>query len=148
MGALARQYKPHDLLPVSNYDSGLNTTRIMKILLVGLGGMAGSMLRYAVSMALLPWCLRVGFPVGTLTVNVAGGLLIGILAGLCREQVWFYLLAIGFCGGFTTFSAFSLEVVEMFRAGNVAGGALYIISSLVMSVAAVIGGIYIATKLR
>lgn len=81
------------------------------ILLVGLGGGVGSMLRYLCQRA-----LNLSFPYGTLIVNIAGCLLIGVLWGLFSKQVdeqRRLLLVTGFCGGFTTFSSFTYEGVEM-----------------------------------
>ena len=84
-------------------------------LLVGAGGALGSMLRYAIS-------LLIGaraFPFATLTVNIAGSLLIGILLGLSVKNsisdFGWKLLAVGICGGFTTFSALSLEGFKLLQ---------------------------------
>ncbi len=82
---------------------------INNFLLVGAGGAIGSMARYATA-------LLIGarmFPFATLTVNVAGSFIIGVLLGLSMksnisDNTWKFL-AVGVCGGFTTFSAFSLE---------------------------------------
>jgi fluoride exporter len=88
---------------------------IKNILLVGLGGAAGSMLRFAVQRyANVP-----GIPYGTLIVNLTGCFLIGILWGLLSKnfitQATGILLMTGFCGGFTTFSAFTYEGVQMMQ---------------------------------
>ena len=121
----------------------------MKVLmLIGIGGFAGSVLRYVLSMAMLPLYLRTGFPSGTLAVNVAGSLLIGVMASLLKQDAWYYLGAVGFCGGFTTFSTFSLEMVNMFKAGNTTGAVLYILLSLALSAAAAVGGLWIGAKFR
>jgi fluoride exporter len=88
---------------------------IKSLLLVGLGGAAGSMLRFAVQRyANIP-----GFPYGTLIVNLAGCFLIGIFWGLLSKNfitpVSALLLMTGFCGGFTTFSALTYEGVQMMQ---------------------------------
>ena len=92
-----------------------NTTSpmIKSLLLVGLGGAAGSMLRFA--------CQRFAnvpaFPYGTLLINITGCFLIGLLWGFFQkhsvQETWKLILMTGFCGGFTTFSAFTYEGVQM-----------------------------------
>ena len=89
---------------------------MIKILLVGLGGMVGSICRYLVS----GWVSSPWLPVGTLTVNVVGCLLIGFLFGLSEIRDLFssstrLLLMVGLLGGFTTFSTFGLETVNLMR---------------------------------
>lgn len=86
---------------------------IKDFLLVGLGGALGSMLRFGLSFLMKPVNL---FPVATFSINCIGSFLIGIIAGLAiRESQpgWYLLLATGICGGFTTFSAFSLEGMQL-----------------------------------
>lgn len=114
-------------------------------ILVFLGGGIGSVLRLAVyrlAGALLP----AQFPYGTLIVNVAGGVAVGALAG------WFtargtvssatsLLLLTGLLGGFTTFSAFSLEAVTLWQRGAQSAAALYVLASLSLSIAATIAGL-------
>lgn len=84
------------------------------LLLVGLGGAAGSMLRYVVSLVGLA-LFGAGFPWGTLAVNVVGSSVIGVLAGLGMQGGMRNLLVPGFLGGFTTFSAFSLETTVLWE---------------------------------
>lgn len=84
------------------------------LLLVGLGGAAGSMLRYVVSLVGLA-LFGAGFPWGTLAVNVVGSGVIGVLAGLGMQGGMRNLLVPGFLGGFTTFSAFSLETTVLWE---------------------------------
>lgn len=83
-------------------------------LAVALGGALGSMARYAVRLAFVP---ATGFPWWTLLVNVLGGLLIGLLAGWGRDwpEALRVGLLVGVLGGFTTFSAFSLETISLLR---------------------------------
>ena len=108
-------------------------TNMKALLLVGAGGFAGSALRYLISRLMLPWAVSSGFPFSTLTVNVAGSLLIGALMGLGLSGGWALLCIVGFCGGFTTFSTFSLETVTLLRAGSYLPAALYMWSSMVLS---------------
>lgn len=112
---------------------------------VALGGAAGSVCRYLVSLG----AVGLGFSSvwGTLTVNAAGGLAIGFLAELfVRETISPLLrplLITGFLGGFTTFSAFSLEVLTLSRE-SLGMAALYAAASVVLSVKACLGGILLA----
>ncbi|HNW87364.1 MAG TPA: fluoride efflux transporter CrcB [Candidatus Limiplasma sp.] len=111
--------------------------------LVGLGGFIGSVCRYFLS--LLPYSEKTGFPVITLAINVLGALLIGILAGLSMrvqgiDPRLLTFLRVGFCGGFTTFSTFALEISGLMDAGRGWAGAGYVILSLVLGVAAVFAG--------
>lgn len=84
---------------------------IYKLALVGLGGGAGSILRF-----LLQRAFNASFPYGTFIVNIAGCLLIGLLWGIGKSygsETGRLLLVTGFCGGFTTFSAFTQESVQL-----------------------------------
>ncbi|MBD0273539.1 MAG: CrcB family protein [Acetobacteraceae bacterium] len=87
---------------------------VMAVLLVGLGGAAGSILRYLVSAAAHA-ALGVGFPWGTLAVNAIGSAAIGALASLGLQHHERLLLVTGLLGGFTTFSAFSLETALLWQ---------------------------------
>jgi fluoride exporter len=93
---------------------------MQNLLLVGLGGAVGSMLRAGLAMAWpAPWA--------TLGVNLVGSLAIGLLAArlLPGDAAW-WLLATGLLGGFTTFSAFTLDAVRLVEAGRPAGALLYV----------------------
>lgn len=117
-----------------------------QLLLVFLGGGAGSALRFLISKSLNQATI---LPLGTLFVNVAGSLLIGIILGMgYRQQVLstnhILLLATGFCGGFTTFSAFAYENQFFLKSGDLMSFGLYTISSIILGIGAVFGGIYLA----
>ncbi len=108
-----------------------------ELLFVGLGGAAGSMLRWVVGRL-----FNAGFPWGTLTVNIVGCLVVGVLLGLVERgqlssPALRILLVAGFCGGFTTFSAFMGENLSMLRAGEFLSFALYAIGSIILGLAAV-----------
>ena len=100
--------------------------------LVGLGGALGSNARYWLGLwfRTQPW--TTSFHWGTFTINVSGSLLLGIVAVLFRDRAGsgFLLLGTGFCGGYTTFSTFSLEVTEALRAGRWDIAAAYVFSSV------------------
>ena len=116
--------------------------------LVAFGGAIGAASRHLVNLAALR-LLGPGFPAGTLTVNVVGGLLMGLLAGyfaLRHEgggQAMRLFLATGVLGGFTTFSAFSLDAVLLWERGDVAAATGYVLLSVVLSIGALLVGLAI-----
>lgn len=88
------------------------------LLLVGIGGGVGCMARYGLSTAINKWHSN-PFPFATLAINLTGCFLIGLLYGMGSRALWaqgdgWLVLATGFCGGFTTFSAFALENNNLF----------------------------------
>jgi CrcB protein len=118
------------------------------ILLVMLGGAFGSGARYLVSRATLN-AFGTGFPWGTLAVNLIGGLVMGLLAGsLTRfgdnSEPWRLLIGVGVLGGFTTFSAFSLDTVQLIERGDWGLGLGYVLASVLGSVAALAIGLNVS----
>lgn len=118
---------------------------LTNILLVGLGGGIGSMLRYTTAL-LIPSRL---FPYATLTVNIVGCFIIGLVMALSARnehfaQTWKLFLATGICGGFTTFSAFSAENMHLLQLGRPVVAAMYILLSVVVSIAAAFLGYALA----
>lgn len=113
---------------------------MINLLIVAAGGALGAAGRYAVG--LLP--VKTDFPLLTLLVNAAGAVIIGFLAGLFARggltgrRLLFWKT--GVCGGFTTFSAFSLEAVQLFEKGRHLAGSLYILLSLLLCLAGVLAG--------
>lgn len=110
------------------------------VMIIGLGGFVGAVLRYLLS--LLPLAQRTGFPVTTLLINILGALLIGVLAGLAAKYPaldgdWMAFLQIGICGGFTTFSTFALETTLLLGGDKMGAGILYIGLSLALGLGAV-----------
>ena len=109
---------------------------------VALGGAVGAVARHGVNRAALA-AFGPGVPVATLAVNVAGSFLIGLLAVLLagRGAAWSPLLMTGVLGGFTTFSAFSLDALGLWQRGQHAGAAAYVALSVGLSLAAVAAGL-------
>lgn len=105
---------------------------------VAIGGAAGASARFALSTLFF---IPGQFPWPTLVINIAGSLGIGLLWGLYGQHAWFeswgrYLLVVGFLGGFTTFSAFSLETVGLVEGGRTGAAAGYVTASLIGCVVA------------
>jgi CrcB protein len=118
----------------------------MKLLMIGAGGAIGSILRY-VTIKLVDDKLNSVFPFGTFTVNLVGSFLLGLIymlvmrkAGLTENGRLF--LGVGFCGGFTTFSAFALEIFHLMNQKLVGTSVLYISASVVAGILALAAGIW------
>jgi CrcB protein len=117
-------------------------------LFVGLGGALGSMCRYGVSLVVNK-ATDHPFPIATFLVNMLGCLFIGVLFGLAQKNQWmntdtWLILATGFCGGFTTFSAFGLENVNLFSKQQSTIALVYAASSVVLGIVLCRAGIMIA----
>lgn len=122
------------------------------ILLVGAGGCIGSMARY-ITVISLDKKLNSFFPFGTITVNLIGSFLLGVLftmllkkAGLNSPE-WRLFLGTGFCGGFTTFSAFAAENISLFEQKLPGTALLYISVSVIGGLLAVWLGMTVARSL-
>lgn len=119
----------------------------MMILYVAAGGAIGASLRYIVSDKITA-LLGHGFPYGTITVNILGSLLLGIMVEssarltIPMPQEMRALLAVGILGGFTTFSTFSLDAVTLLERGQIVPMLCYIVVSVVIGVLAMIAGMY------
>lgn len=110
---------------------------------VGIGGAAGALLRYIISEFFKRPGIKKGriFPLATWLINVSGSLLLGILYALSAEdhlsgQLWL-LLGVGFCGGYTTFSTFGKEVIDLLLERYWKAACLYVVTSLILSLFAV-----------
>ena len=110
------------------------------LILVGIGGLAGSILRYLIT---LFFARQAGstFPYGTLVVNLTGCFLIGLIFALSEKgdvlsPEWRILLTTGFCGGFTTFSTFSYESIRLMQDGEVLFVSLYVGISVIVGLLA------------
>lgn len=122
-------------------------------LTVALGGALGAMARYGSGLVAARFTEAAGL-YATFFVNIVGSALMGIVMGwlTIREQsattdALYLLLAVGFLGGFTTFSAFSLEVVHLVSNGRSAAGAAYAIASVVGGAVALIAALYLTRRL-
>jgi CrcB protein len=120
------------------------------LLLIGTGGFLGSVARYLVSRmtARVEW---LSVPLGTLSVNIIGSLLIGLLIGISEKSPlltteWRMFLMVGICGGFTTFSSFTGENLMLMRNGQFLSLFLYTGLSILLGFAAVYLG-YVSSKL-
>ncbi len=118
---------------------------MFQALLVAVGGAIGSLLRYYVGLGSVR-LMGPNFPWGTLTVNVVGCFVIGVFAEMIARRFdasteLRLLLITGFLGGFTTFSAFSLDAITLFERGEILAGGIYIAASVGLSMLAVIAGL-------
>lgn len=105
---------------------------IREILATGIGGALGSMTRYLTSYIWLAEQTLLGFPAGTFVVNALGSLLLGFLLETLPAGTVSWLSCVGFCGGFTTFSTFSAEVVRLLRSGDYTAAGLCVALNLVV----------------
>lgn len=124
---------------------------MLNILLVALGGAIGSVGRYLVGL----WGVRLAganFPWGTLTVNVAGAFLIGLMAEVIARRFnaspeMRVFIVTGIIGGFTTWSSFTLDAVVLFERGAVGLAAVYLMASLMVSFLAIFAGLALGRAL-
>ncbi|HRZ97889.1 MAG TPA: fluoride efflux transporter CrcB [Paludibacter sp.] len=122
-----------------------------QLLFIGLGGFIGSILRYLVSKLNLSVHF-LSIPVGTLSVNIIGSLVIGFIAGIAMKSEIIspdlrLFLMVGVCGGFTTFSSFSLENMMLLQNGQYFTALIYTLSSVIFSIMAVYLGYIISNIL-
>ena len=120
------------------------------LLIVALGGAAGSMLRYLCQLGIKNQ-FPTTFPLGTFLVNVSGCFLIGLFYGIAGRyawlnQEWRLLLITGVCGGYTTFSSYSFEAIDLLRQGNYGNFAAYVGLSVLLGLGAVFGGIALVQR--
>ena len=121
------------------------------ILAVATGGAIGSVTRLLVGFGVTKLA-GPAFPWGTLLINIAGSFIIGALAEAFAlrwnlTQAWQAFLTVGFCGGFTTFSTFSLDAYALFQRGETGLAAAYVVASVVLSIAALVAGLQLIRAL-
>jgi CrcB protein len=124
---------------------------VNSFLVVFLGAGIGGALRHGVNLAALR-LLGPGFPHGTMTVNVVGSLIMGLLAGWFAHRAdpgmtWRLFLTTGVLGGFTTFSAFSLDAALLFERGQIALALLYAVASPVLAILGLFAGLWLLRAL-
>jgi len=117
------------------------------ILAVAVGGALGSVARYLVGIG-AGKLFGTDFPWGTLIINITGSFLMGVLAGLFATrwnlpQAARIFLTVGICGGYTTFSTFSLDSFYLIERGELVASAAYMVGSVVLSVCALIGAMHV-----
>jgi CrcB protein len=123
----------------------------MTYLMVFIGGGIGAALRHGVNIGAAR-LFGTSFPYGTLTVNIAGCLVMGLLTGYFAfkgdvSQSWRLFLTTGILGGFTTFSAFSLDVAVLYERGELGLAATYVLASVAVSLLAVFAGLALMRSL-
>lgn len=116
-------------------------------LLVGLGGAIGAMLRHGAGLMSMR-VMGADFPWGTFAINIIGSLCIGIITGLLAlmtawSQEARLFVVVGVLGGFTTFSAFSLDTILLVERGQIVNAALYVFGSVVLSIIAAFLGLFL-----
>ncbi len=119
----------------------------MGFLIVFLGGGIGAASRHGINL-LAARMLGMGFPYGTILINVVGSLAMGLIAEFFAlkgglPQHWRLFLTTGILGGFTTFSAFSLEAALLYERGELIGAAAYVVASVVLAIGALFAGLAI-----
>lgn len=122
------------------------------IVMIGLGGAAGSVLRYLLSLGATRW-LGATLPWGTLAANVIGSFALGVLMELSGERRIAgvqarLVLGTGVLGGFTTYSSFNLETLRLFEQGAVVRGGAYLLATILVCMLAGFAGIALARALK
>ena len=124
---------------------------ILNCLAVGAGGAIGAVSRYL--LGLLPIKMQSGFPFTTLIINIIGAFCIGMIAAAVEKNTelnakLILFLKVGICGGFTTFSTFSLEALGLLQNGKYGVGILYMVLSVILCILACIAGELLIKKMR
>ncbi len=117
------------------------------VLQVALGGAIGAVLRYLTGVGLMRLVGPTSFPISILTVNIVGSFLMGVFVVAAAHRGLTHLSPLvmtGLLGGFTTFSAFSLEAVTLYERGDLGQAALYVAASVVFSILGLMVGLWVA----
>lgn len=123
----------------------------MSVLAIAAGGATGAVLRHGLNNAIMT-LLHPGFPLGIILINIFGSFLMGVLTGVFANviepsQAVKAFLTVGVLGGFTTFSAFSLDAVMLWERGEVVQSLLYVFSSVLFSIGALVLGLFLVRVL-
>ncbi len=123
----------------------------MNYVLVFIGGGIGSSLRHTINV-LCARCIGTAFPYGTFIINITGSIVMGLIAGYLAfkgeaSQPWRLLLMTGVLGGYTTFSAFSLDAVLLYERGEIALALFYVLGSVAFSIAGLFAGLALVRHL-
>ncbi len=116
-------------------------------LLVALGGAVGSVGRYWTGI-LFAGAFGLDFPLGTLVINILGSFIIGLADVAAGGSAMRSLIIVGFCGGYTTFSSFSLQTLELIRAGHPVAASINVLLSVAICLAATVAGASVGAGLR
>ena len=122
----------------------------MSYVIVFLGGGIGAALRHGVNIYAAR-AFGAGFPHGTLIINVTGSLIMGLVAAYFAfkgdaSQHWRLFLTTGILGGYTTFSAFSLDAAVLYERGEIGSAAFYVLASVILSIAGLFAGLYLVRQ--
>jgi CrcB protein len=123
----------------------------MNYLLVFIGGGIGSSLRHTINVVCAR-CVGPAFPYGTFIVNITGSIMMGLIAGYLAfkgeaSQPWRLFLMTGILGGYTTFSAFSLDAVLLYERGEIGLAVFYVLGSVAFSIAGLFAGLALVRHL-
>ena len=128
-----------------------STGQVTSYLLVFFGGGLGASLRHLVNVSCAR-CLGTSFPWGTFIINISGSLVMGLIAGYLAlkggaSQPWRLFLMTGILGGYTTFSAFSLDAALLYERGEIGSALFYVLGSVVLSIAGLFAGLALVRHL-
>ncbi len=121
----------------------------MAILLVALGGALGSIARYLVGGWIADW-MGTTFPYGTFAINLTASFIIGFFLAFAQDRAglspyWRLFIAVGFVGGYSTFSTYEYESIRLLQDGEFLLGAVYLVGSMTAGAIAAIGGITVGS---
>jgi CrcB protein len=124
---------------------------VQTVLLISLGAILGANLRYFLAQYVAS-AVPSGFPYGTLVINVTGSLILGFFLVLSTDRIildprWRLVIAVGFCGGYTTYSSFAYETFALFEQGRWLSSALNILSTNILCLLGVTAGAALARAL-